>query len=92
MADAKISALTACTDPQGTDVTVMVDATVTKQVTLANLIAMFLATGGTMTVALVSADHGSAANGEVVVTCYGTGSPPAANTVPEGSLFVKYTP
>lgn len=48
-------------------------------------------TGGTLTSALITADHGTAATGEVVCVCYGTGSPPTASTVPEGSLFVKYT-
>jgi hypothetical protein len=91
MADAKISALDACTDPQTTDVTVMVDNTTTKKVTLANLIAMFLAAGGTMTVALEAADHGTAATDQVVNVCYGTGDPPAANTTTEGTIFVKYT-
>lgn len=49
-------------------------------------------TGGTLTSALITADHGTAANGEVVCVCYGTASPPAASTVPIGSIFVKYTP
>jgi hypothetical protein len=55
------------------------------------LTALLKKAGGTMTGALVAADHGTAANGEVVGICYGTGSPPTASTVPEGSLFVKYT-
>jgi hypothetical protein len=95
MADAKITALTACTDPQGADVTVIVDdpagTPITKKVTLANLIAMFLAAGGTMTVALEAADHGTAATDQVINVCYGTGDPPTASTTTEGTIFVKYT-
>lgn len=91
MADAKISALDACTDPQTTDITVMVDSTTTKKVTLANLIAMFLAMGGTMTVSLEAADHGTAATDQIVNVCYGTGDPPTASTTTEGTIYVKYT-
>lgn len=47
--------------------------------------------GGTMTGALYANDHGSAATDEVVNVCYGTGSPPAANTTTIGTLFVQYT-
>jgi len=36
--------------------------------------------------------HGAAATDQVVNVCYGTGSPPAANTTTEGALFIKYTP
>jgi len=39
----------------------------------------------------VSADHGTAATDQVVNVCYGTGSPPTANTTTIGALFVKYT-
>jgi len=48
---------------------------------------------GTITLgaALVAIDHGSAATDQVVNVCYGTGSPPAANTTTEGTLWVKYT-
>ena len=35
-------------------------------------------------------DHGTAATDEVVNVCYGTGSPPAANTTTIGSIFIKY--
>jgi len=47
--------------------------------------------GGTMTGALVSADHGTASTAQVISVCYGTGSPPTASTTPEGTLFIKYT-
>ena len=40
---------------------------------------------------LVVADHGTASTDQVVNVCYGTGEPPAANTVTEGALFIKYT-
>lgn len=42
-------------------------------------------------VSLVVGDHGSAATDEVCNICYGTGSPPTANTTTEGALFVKYS-
>ena len=45
----------------------------------------------TLTGALTAADHGTAATDQVVNICYGTGSPPTANTTTIGSLFVKYT-
>jgi len=45
----------------------------------------------TLTGALTAADHGTAATDQVVNVCYGTGSPPTANTTTIGSLFVKYT-
>ena len=35
-------------------------------------------------------DHGAAATDMLVNVCYGTGDPPAANTVTEGGLFIKY--
>jgi hypothetical protein len=47
--------------------------------------------GGTMTGAIVTADHGTATNPEVVSVVYGTGSPPAASTTPIGTLYVQYT-
>ena len=47
--------------------------------------------GATMAGALVSADHGTATNPEVVSVVYGTGSAPTADTTPIGTLFVKYT-
>ena len=47
--------------------------------------------GGTMTGAIVPADHGTASDPEVVAVVYGTGDPPSAATVPEGTLWVKYT-
>jgi len=48
-------------------------------------------TGGTMTGAIVPADHGTATDPEVVAVVYGTGDAPEANTTPIGTLFVKYT-
>lgn len=39
----------------------------------------------------VAADHGTASTDQIINISYGTGSPPAANTTTEGSLFVKYT-
>lgn len=48
-------------------------------------------TGATMTGAIVTADHGTATNPEVVSVVYGTGTPPTANTTPIGTLFIKYT-
>jgi len=39
----------------------------------------------------VSKDHGTAATDQIVNVCYGTGSPPTANTTTEGTLFIKYT-
>lgn len=47
--------------------------------------------GDTMTGALIAADHGTAATDQVINVCYGTGSPPTANTTTIGTLFVKYT-
>jgi hypothetical protein len=44
-----------------------------------------------MTGALTTADHGTATDPEVVSVVYGTGSPPAANTTPIGTIWVKYT-
>ena len=35
-------------------------------------------------------DHGTASTDELVNVCYGTSDPPAANTVTEGALFIKY--
>lgn len=35
-------------------------------------------------------DHGDAATPEIVNMVYGTGSPPTANTVPIGTVFLKY--
>ena len=42
-------------------------------------------------VAIVARDHGTNTSPEVVNVVYGTGSPPAASGVPEGTLFIKYT-
>lgn len=47
--------------------------------------------GATFTGAVVTADHGTATNPEVVAVVYGTGTPPTANTTPIGTLFIKYT-
>lgn len=41
--------------------------------------------------AIVAADHGTATSPQVVNVVYGTGSPPAAGTTPEGTLFIQYT-
>jgi len=38
----------------------------------------------------VALDHGTAATDMVVNVAYGTGDPPAANTVTEGALYIKY--
>jgi len=38
-----------------------------------------------------AADHGTAATDQLVNVCYGTGSPPAANTTTIGALFINYT-
>jgi hypothetical protein len=47
--------------------------------------------GGTMTGAIVTADHGTATSPQVVSVVYGTGSPPTASTTPIGTIFVQYT-
>jgi hypothetical protein len=39
---------------------------------------------------VVVADHGAAATDQAVNVCYGTGSPPTANTTTIGTLFIKY--
>ena len=50
-------------------------------------------TGGTMIGALVTTDHGTATNSEVVGICYGTSAtPPTANTTPIGTLYIQYQP
>jgi hypothetical protein len=41
-------------------------------------------------VAIKARDHGTASTPEVSNVVYGTGSPPAIGTVPEGTLFFKY--
>jgi hypothetical protein len=43
---------------------------------------------------LQSAPHLStyAANAQAANICYGTTTPPTASTVPEGTLWIKYTP
>ena len=47
--------------------------------------------GTTMTGALVTADHGTGTDPEVVSVIYSTSTtPPAANTVPIGTIFVTY--
>lgn len=46
--------------------------------------------GGTLNGTLVAADHGTASEDEVVNVCYGTGTPPAASTTTEGTLYFKY--
>jgi hypothetical protein len=47
--------------------------------------------GGTMTGALETADHGTASTDQVVNVCYGTGDPPTASDTTEGTIFIKYT-
>jgi len=48
--------------------------------------------GDTFTGAIVTADHGTATNAEVVGICYGTSStPPTANTTPIGTIYLQYT-
>lgn len=47
--------------------------------------------GATFTGAVKAAAHGAAANPEVVNVVYGTGTPPAAASVPVGTIFIKYT-
>jgi hypothetical protein len=48
--------------------------------------------GGTMTGALVPADHGTATAAQVVGVCYGTSeTPPTASGTPEGTLYIEYT-
>jgi len=39
---------------------------------------------------ILARDHGTATVPEVANIIYGTGSPPAANTTPIGTLFIKY--
>jgi len=39
---------------------------------------------------IIADDHGAAATDQVVNVCYGTGDPPAAGTVTEGALYIKY--
>ena len=48
--------------------------------------------GGTMTGAIVTADHGTATDPEVVAVVYGTSAtPPTASGTPIGTLYVQYT-
>ena len=47
--------------------------------------------GGTMTGALIPAGHATPATAEVDAVCYGTGDPPSAAGVPEGTIWIKYT-
>lgn len=53
--------------------------------------AVAMLAGATFTGAIVPTGHGTATNPEVVAVVYGTGSPPAAGGVPEGTLFMQYT-
>jgi hypothetical protein len=68
-----------------------------RQMAPANFVAQLVSdglvpkTGAIMTGAIVARDHGSAAVDEIVNVCYGTGSPPAANSTTIGTLWVKYT-
>jgi hypothetical protein len=41
--------------------------------------------------AIVTGDHGTASSPQVVNVVYGTGSPPAASSTPEGTIWIKYT-
>jgi len=48
--------------------------------------------GGTLTGAVVAADHGTGTTDQVVNVCYSTSAtPPTASTTTEGALFVQYT-
>ena len=38
----------------------------------------------------VAAGHGTASTDQIINVCYGTGSPPAASTVTEGTIFLKH--
>ena len=44
----------------------------------------------TFTAAAFAQDHGAAATDELVNVCYGTSTPPTANTTTIGSLYIKY--
>lgn len=46
--------------------------------------------GGIFSGAVEPYDHGTFSNPEIVAVVYGTGSPPAANTTPIGTLWIKY--
>lgn len=49
--------------------------------------------GGTLTGAVVAADHGTASTAQIINVCYGTSAtPPTASTTTEGTLYVQYTP
>lgn len=39
---------------------------------------------------IVARDHGTESVAEAANIIYGTGSPPAANTTPIGTIFIKY--
>lgn len=39
----------------------------------------------------VTGDHGTGSTDEIVNVCYGTGTPPTANTTTIGTLWIKYT-
>jgi hypothetical protein len=54
-------------------------------------LSIFDLANGRVLVAYQALDHGTATTAELVNVCYGTGSPPAANTTTEGSLFIKYS-
>ena len=43
-------------------------------------------------VAIVARDHSTPADPEVVNVVYGTTTPPAASTVPQGTIWLKYVP
>jgi hypothetical protein len=51
-----------------------------------------LKAGDTMLGTLIPADHVTPATAEVGGICYGTGTPPTANTTPIGTIYVTHTP
>lgn len=44
----------------------------------------------TLTSAVKAAPHGTASLPQLVNVCYGTGEPPAVDSVPEGTIFIRY--
>lgn len=68
-----------------------------RQMTPANFISALASDGlmskggGAFTGLVTARDHGAAAVDEIVNVCYGTGSPPVANTTTIGTLWIKYT-
>lgn len=68
------------------------DENISQQVTAKpqDLTKYLFKTGGTMTGALITANHGLATLPEAICVVYGTVGPPSAATTPIGTLFVKY--